>query len=635
MKFDFDSIKTRLIDSLRAKTSWSEILQDSTSHRILDVVSDGIAELARYDEYLLRESKWNLAQNRSSLVSQASVLGYQPHRKVGAVGNIAVASSEETFSESWRSWKTYNTDDIVSYNDRLYISTIDSNFNMEPGVSGNWTLITRIYPYRVGIPVYTQFSSNSLPYTSVQQATLTPDKNYVNVKVVQGEYRSVTVVAEGRNFEEIEIDDDSVDENYYEVFVNGTKWTEVSDIRKAETSAFRFQLMNQLDFSGVILRFGDDITGKKLESGDVVEFRYIQTSGAAGNVTATGAITNIDDSLVDINGNSANLYCYNFNAVAGGKDYEEIESIRTNGRDTFLSGSQLISARDYEAFFRTFDYIGNVIVWGAFEQNIDEGNDLWTYVAAQENLVYVSAYTPGSDPLDVTLNTDGTPNPAYKIDMLERITEKKPVTDIIQLMPVDFVYMAFHSALKVSDRNYLLPEVVQSVEDAIWAAYNIEKLDFKQNIYETNYKRLIDEVPGVDYHNSYIELYWEGNFLAGDDGSGTAYSTSGNLQIFDIEPGTLEVWVYRDDESSPLTIKAAVDNEAGVIVDANLSVQSGSVNYSTGAFSIAIDDVSITGAYQDYYVRVYYRPVDLDIKPKKRNQVLFLKDVTDVTAEYV
>lgn len=635
MKFDFDSIKTRLIDSLRAKTSWSEILQDSTSHRILDVVSDGIAELARYDEYLLRESKWNLAQNRSSLVSQASVLGYQPHRKVGAVGNIAVASSEETFSESWRSWKTYNTDDIVSYNDRLYISTIDSNFNMEPGVSGNWTLITRIYPYRVGIPVYTQFSSNSLPYTSVQQATLTPDKNYVNVKVVQGEYRSVTVVAEGRNFEEIEIDDDSVDENYYEVFVNGTKWTEVSDIRKAETSAFRFQLMNQLDFSGVILRFGDDITGKKLESGDVVEFRYIQTSGAAGNVTATGAITNIDDSLVDINGNSANLYCYNFNAVAGGKDYEEIESIRTNGRDTFLSGSQLISARDYEAFFRTFDYIGNVIVWGAFEQNIDEGNDLWTYVAAQENLVYVSAYTPGSDPLDVTLNTDGTPNPAYKIDMLERITEKKPVTDIIQFMPVDFVYMAFHSALKVSDRNYLLPEVVQSVEDAIWAAYNIEKLDFKQNIYETNYKRLIDEVPGVDYHNSYIELYWEGNFLAGDDGSGTAYSTSGNLQIFDIEPGTLEVWVYRDDESSPLTIKAAVDNEAGVIVDANLSVQSGSVNYSTGAFSIAIDDVSITGAYQDYYVRVYYRPVDLDIKPKKRNQVLFLKDVTDVTAEYV
>ena len=52
MTFDFDSIYTRLENDLRSKASWADILFYSTNRRLLEVVAEGISQLASYYQLL-------------------------------------------------------------------------------------------------------------------------------------------------------------------------------------------------------------------------------------------------------------------------------------------------------------------------------------------------------------------------------------------------------------------------------------------------------------------------------------------------------------------------------------------------------------------------------------------------------
>ena len=57
-RFDQEAIKKRLIDRLRVKEEWAMLVEDGTIYNIIDVVSEGLAENARYLEYLLNEKKY-------------------------------------------------------------------------------------------------------------------------------------------------------------------------------------------------------------------------------------------------------------------------------------------------------------------------------------------------------------------------------------------------------------------------------------------------------------------------------------------------------------------------------------------------------------------------------------------------
>jgi hypothetical protein len=92
--FDKDSVKQRLIISARKNANWAIISEDAMIDSVFTSVADSEDELARYGEYLLGERKWDTAQNLSSLVTQASLVGHKPHRKISAVGTIVVSHSQ-------------------------------------------------------------------------------------------------------------------------------------------------------------------------------------------------------------------------------------------------------------------------------------------------------------------------------------------------------------------------------------------------------------------------------------------------------------------------------------------------------------------------------------------------------------
>ena len=89
--FDSESIYRRLLSRIQQNPDWNVISNNSVINAILKNTAETTAETARYTEYLFKESKWDTAQNMSSILSMANMLGYQPRRKTSARGAILVS----------------------------------------------------------------------------------------------------------------------------------------------------------------------------------------------------------------------------------------------------------------------------------------------------------------------------------------------------------------------------------------------------------------------------------------------------------------------------------------------------------------------------------------------------------------
>ena len=92
IKYDSESLYNRALERLQQNPDWEAISSDSVIESLLRTNAEMNAETARYGEYLFNESKWDSAQNRSSIVSMAGMLGYKPKRARSATCPIYISS---------------------------------------------------------------------------------------------------------------------------------------------------------------------------------------------------------------------------------------------------------------------------------------------------------------------------------------------------------------------------------------------------------------------------------------------------------------------------------------------------------------------------------------------------------------
>ena len=178
LKFDFDSIRLRLIDRLKAKNSWKDILYFGAQTRLIDSISEELSYDMQYDEFLSREIKWDTARQRSSLITEARFFNYSPYRKTGAFGNLKVGV------------------------DALFATT---------------------HPFTIEIPKYSLFSTASgVNFVCSETTSLVPGSASVDVPIVQGNPRTQTFSAVGIDYEKFLIDNASVENTIIE-FANTKK----------------------------------------------------------------------------------------------------------------------------------------------------------------------------------------------------------------------------------------------------------------------------------------------------------------------------------------------------------------------------------------------------------------------------
>lgn len=577
MNFDFESVRDYMQQELRKKASWANILFFSTNNRIIDTVADAISQFALYDDYLTRNTRWDLATEKSALTTQSQFLGYQAERKVGATGNLRV-STDESFDA------TYGTN--------------------------------------VVFPKYTVFSDGgNIQFASTQVETLLTTDKYIDIPVVQGVPKSFTYVAQGNDYEEIIINNSSIENNVYEVEVNGVDWTEIDDLNLAEENSEVYQLENKVNFDGVILTFGNGVFGKKLTEGDVVVFRYIETLGLTGNITSTNIVTTVEDTIYDTNDNQVEVYCTNLANLDGGDEEEDIEDIRSNGTNTFQAGEKAVTQRDYKIIIERSPNVLQAVVWGAFEYNKDRNQDIWTWIDTQENVVNVSAFTPAGEQL----------TEAQQVEIIEDIKEVKPPTDIVRFTDVNFIYLAWHIDIYVEDESFVLSQVKSDVINGVQTEYGLNSIGFFEHLYETEWKGYINTISGVDYHVSYIEVIKYDSF---DSLTSSTYNSDIELDIYSIEPGSVKVYVRDDTATTPTWELIGVDDgQGGFVAESPYNLTGSSINYTTGEGSLFVVS-GLTGNYEDFSLKYYYQRDGQNLCLNQRNQIFKIEEITDVTAQY-
>lgn len=566
IQFDAVSVAERIKDKLRAKSSWQDILFFSTNQRIIDAVAEEIADDMQYDEKLTTECKWNLAKQTTSILAENKFFNYFPYRKNGASGVLKVSTSP-----------TYNTS----------------------------------YSLPIAINKYDVFASDTLNFCALINQTLLASDMYKNIEIVQGTPKEETFTALGNSFETFTVNNSSIENNYYDVYVNNEIYTKVDSIREADSATSKVYVLENLnDFSGVTIQFGDDYFGRKLVLGDTVVFKYIETAGDQGNVGSAGIIVNTVSTFYDSTGKAVQLYCTNDSAINGGTTYEDIENIREKAPKKYKSGDTAITSDDYKSIIEAFPFVKKVNVWGEEEVNEDAGNEPGTFIAAEENVVHVA----------IVSNLDSSIT-AYQESLIrEGINNKKGPTDIIQFDETNFIYIAFNIAAFITDKNYTISYVTEQIATQLSTKYSISALSFKHPIYLSDYIATINNADGVGYHNTTFQLYTFDSFTS-------SYVCNIDIAMTNIKPNSVKLYI-KDVTQTGLYVLFAQDDGAGnLVANGTLTLSGSTINYTNGIATVIITD-GLTAAYPNYSIKTVFSVTDSSILPTARNQIISLGDGT-------
>lgn len=494
LQFDYESILNELVQKLGKKmgdSTGATLTGGSSARRILEIVSEKLAQVVRYTEYLTRESKWSLAQNASSILTQLELFGYQPHRKVGASGTIRVSA--------------------------------DPNFNTP-------------YSRNITIPKFSRFSNGELTFCTTGEAMLSSGQSYVEIPVIQGNLNTLTFRGSDINNYRYQIMNNSIENFLYELIrgdINAITMIEVDSFGDSQIAynggdsesgialtqnQYEYKLRNIQGFEGIELQFP---SGDTYIDSDVFNFRYLVTEGISGNVSALGSITTPLDTFVDEAGVSVRLYCTNDSAITGGEDYESIDEMRENAPLAFNRVEKIITRNDYISAIREQIAGASVFyIWTEQEANQRIGQFYDAYDFINNSRVFIcGCYFDSNNRVLTPVSQDSL------LAINDALKDQKGLTDYF--VAQDPSIIQFYLSGEVFFRGNLTNAVSASVEvsDKLISSFDKDHLEFYNSLYHSNYIALLEEIEDLDHVDVRINCYMVLPFVVSGSDDSVTYST--------------------------------------------------------------------------------------------------------------
>lgn len=453
--FDSINIRNRLLANLKDYVDpsggkiWNRVLNDSAIQSLLFAMSEDKAETARYFEYNLKEAKWGLMKNPSSAYYGSLHFGYKPHRQISSIGTIVVShdpvlrGAGSTFFES----------DLESLS--VYTGS------------------------NIPVPLGTVISSSGLiPFITTRSVTYTTGLKYLEIPIIQGSRKSIltSTGAQGVSFEkikflksDIEAALDTVSQQFFytTIYLGGSSAsprsaTLIENIYLADEKTLAYDVETARDYSYITLRFGDGISGIKLPTGSTVKLSYLETLGAAGNLSQKYVLNSIDSPL------TRTLYCTNLEPTLGGSGNEDMESIRENAPTSYLTQDKSIVT--------TEAYIANIeLIPGIYKAAVSEGTAVDEISGVEQPAILYTALT-----------TSGAEPPAsLHADLLARTNKKRPPLDYLKYESPTLAPLSIGIQASVPLASIDLTSTEEAIKDLLGERYGILNQEFK-NAFDTS-----------------------------------------------------------------------------------------------------------------------------------------------------
>jgi hypothetical protein len=338
---DFAEIKNNLKSYLKNQGEFTDYdFEGSGISSLLDVLAYNTHYMALTANMTANEMFLDSAVLRNNVVSHAKSLGYTPKSK--------------------RSAKT--------------VINLSGITNAPPSEASQTQTIT--------LPKGTKFSSldsgtNFTFVTNKEYSHISYDGSvlFEDIEIFEGKYVTNTITVKSDEKQVYEIPNKNIDTTTLKVIIKDSATATTFEEYKLNKLLTDFNSDSSLyaDANYFFLQegqderfeiyFGDDILGKKLTAGNVIEINYVITSGSAGNgiknFTRVGSTPYIG--ALRITSDSPSY---------GGSLIESVESIKLSAPNTFMAQNRAVTSKDYEYFVREiYPELTNISVWGGEEND--------------------------------------------------------------------------------------------------------------------------------------------------------------------------------------------------------------------------------------------------------------------------
>ena len=352
-KFDSDSIYYRALAMLQQDPSWKVTSSDSVVSALIRSNAEIIAEAARYTEYLFNESKWDTAQNTSSILAMAGLLGYRPKRKISASGKIYISSNpgiqQLNASGALATLKNINERNLWGVSESFKVTTsstiTDSSGNSYVGLptvlsSGNsYTTLTILEGKRKAVYV----DINTIKST----ATTSKLDPYLYIPVVINDCEAAESVDAKKFFSVSVITSDGS-------ALYAKEYRIVDSLLLSDSGDYDVEVYNDLYSRSLFyLKFNNDpLRGSILDissNSSIAGIRidYLESKGAAGNLTDTFDSFTIKNVSGTSSKKTYTLYGINLEAISGGADEETVSDIKTKAPKYYISNFSVGTKESY------------------------------------------------------------------------------------------------------------------------------------------------------------------------------------------------------------------------------------------------------------------------------------------------
>ena len=332
---NFEDIKASLKNYLRENSDFSDMDFEGSNLSILINTLAYNSYISAYNtNMVVNETFIDSATLRENVVSLARNIGYVPRSKSAAKSKV---------------------DYFITG-----ISTSTSTITFQSGVIANGTVSNANYIF-------------SLPETVT--GTVTNGISEGTIEICQGQYLSSQFVVNNSQpnqrfiLPNSDIDTSTIIVNILESNGSSTS-TEYNLVENiiGITSTSNIYLLQETTDEKYELLFGDNVFGKKLDSGNVVNVSYIKTSGSNGNGAARFKFAG---SIKDENGATLDGYRTVLTAQypsENGDEIETLDSVRYYAPRLYSSQHRAVTASDYESIIPSvYPNIESVSAYGGEE----------------------------------------------------------------------------------------------------------------------------------------------------------------------------------------------------------------------------------------------------------------------------
>lgn len=366
-------------------------------------------------------------------------------------------------------------------------------------------------------------AQNNLTYSMINKTprVISTSDELILVDIIEGSYETMKIVAEGKSFEKIKLDSiGAIENDNIKVFVNGEQWKKIDSLYEGSPISKTWYSKNGID-SQVDIIFGNNVYGKQLQEGDVIEVTMLITSGELGNVD-NNATWSSSQGIYDTSGNNFDISEYStisvWSGFVMGSNGEHIETTRSlagyNSRSLAF-----IRAENLKAYLSRLSILSHIDAWTLED-------DLVFNVIALPNITnklstYYDYFNLSDADISLTTNQKNE-----LINFIEKSQGQIISSEIILHDPVfeKYAIMVYIDAIFV-DKKKMKMLIYESIAKVMLESTFIDvEIGTIQSISETEFLReliLIDEINGVN-----IDILSERNELARINGTYEIIETS-------------------------------------------------------------------------------------------------------------